>query len=192
MQINPDAIQILIAFNNLDCLTNPNYEEEYKLLRRNLGRFNPEDVEKLKEVLCSVYPSIRDKDALKKRKMGNFWSCIDYTKQGGSLWHFFDNLPLICQRLEGDRDHTFIRRISENIPEFRMASFIYALWNTIERVKNETIEFQSSLNYLETKPTLEDIKERYLSDENVAEEVSYLLRKHRFNNNDWLWSEVVE
>ena len=56
MQINPDAIQTLIAFKNLDCLSNPNYEKEYKKLRRNLGRFDQEDIKKLKEVLCSVYP----------------------------------------------------------------------------------------------------------------------------------------
>ena len=32
MQINPTAIQKITSFKNLDCLSNPNYEKEYKEL----------------------------------------------------------------------------------------------------------------------------------------------------------------
>ena len=187
MQINPDAIQTLIAFNNLDCLTNPNYEEEYKLLRRNLGRFDQEDIKKLKEVLCSVYPSIKDKDDLIKRKLGSFWTCRHDV--GGSIWHFFNQLHNTCCRLEGNRSHTFISGLNETIPEFRMASIIYGFWVTIEEVKDLTIEYKSALNYIGTEPTLDDIKGRYLSDGNVEGELFSLFKYGRFNNKDWLWME---
>ena len=70
-----------------------------------------------------------------------------------------------------------------------MASFIYALWKTIDAVKEVTFGYSAALNYIDTQPSLEEIKKRYLSDENVEGELHALVREGRFWNEDWLWME---
>ena len=193
MQINPDAIQTLIAFKNLDCLKNEDYStDHYNLSKVTIGWFEPEDFEKFKEVYSSLYPSIKDKEDFYKRKLPKQWTMHGETisTKGTSLWKFFEQLPLICRRnLDRTRASLLIDRLEENFPEFKMASFIYALWKTIDEVQEITFRYKSALNYIDTQPSFEDIKKSYLFDENVEGEIHALVKEGRFWNEDWLWME---
>ena len=193
MQINPDAIQTLIAFKNLDCLKNEDYyKDQAHLSKVAIGWFEPEDFEKFKEVYSSLYPSIKDKEDLFKRKLPKQWTMQGETisTKGTPLWKFFEQLPLMCRRnLDRTRASLLIDRLEENFPEFKMASFIYALWKTIDEVQEVTYGYKSALNYIDTQPSLEEIKKRYLSEENVEGEIHALLKEGRFWNEDWLWME---
>ena len=194
MQISPDAIQTLIAFKNLDCLKNEDYyKDQAHLSKVAIGWFEPEDFEKFKEVYSSLYPSIKDKEDLFKRKLPTQWTMQGETisTKGISLYDFFEKLPHICRyNLDRTRASLLIDRLEENFPEFKMASFIYALWKTIDAVKEVTFGYSAALNYIDTQPSLEEIKKRYLSDENVEGELHALVREGRFWNDDWLWMEV--
>ena len=193
MQISPDAIQTLIAFKNLDCLKNEDYyKDQAHLSKVAIGWFEPEDFEKFKEVYSSLYPSIKDKEDLFKRKLPTQWTMQGETisTKGISLYDFFEKLPHICRyNLDRTRASLLIDRLEENFPEFKMASFIYALWKTIDEVQEVTYGYKSALNYIDTQPSLEEIKKRYLSEENVEGEIHALLKEGRFWNEDWLWTE---
>jgi hypothetical protein len=193
MQINPTAIQKITSFKNLDCLKNEHYYKDVEPLSKGtIGWFEPEDFEKFKEVYCSLYPSVRDKEDLAKRKLPRQWTMKGETisTKGTSLWDFFEQLPRICNNVDRSRAYMLIDRLEENFPEFKMASFIYALWKTIDEVKEVTCRYKSALNYIDTQPSLEEIKKRYLSNENVEGELHALVREGRFWNDDWLWMEV--
>ena len=192
MQINPTAIQKITSFKNLDCLKNEHYYKDVEPLSKGtIGWFEPEDFEKFKEVYCSLYPSIRDKEDLAKRKLPRQWTMKEETisTKGTSLWDFFEQLPRICNNVDRSRAYMLIDRLEENFPEFKMASFIYALWKTIDAVKEVTFGYSAALNYIDTQPSLEEIKKRYLSNENVEGELHALVREGRFWNDDWLWME---
>ena len=193
MQINPTAIQKITSFKNLDCLKNEHYYKDVEPLSKGtIGWFEPEDFEKFKEVYSSLYPSIKDKEDLFKRKLPTQWTMQGETisTKGISLYDFFEKLPHICRyNLDRTRASLLIDRLEENFPEFKMASFIYALWKTIDEVKEVTCRYKSALNYIDTQPSLEEIKKRYLSNENVEGELHALVREGRFWNEDWLWME---